>query len=115
MIHSILINIFRLSNRLLNPLGILISKPEVIHGSPRFSGATLWSRRLYDFRFYFELLHDIEGDIIESGVHWGYGILAFLHLTTTGGASIEKSSVLTAFADTPNLSPQIAMAVLLPT
>src|SRR6185503_8279017 len=47
----------------------------------RLSGALLWSRRLYDYRFYFDEIHNVEGDIIESGVHWGYGILAFLQLT----------------------------------
>lgn len=73
---------FRMTNRLLNRFGILLSKPSVIHGSPAFSGATLWARRLNQTRIFFDLIADVQGDIIESGVHWGYGIL--IEITLSG-------------------------------
>jgi hypothetical protein len=70
---------FRLTNQVLKPWGILISKPEIIHGSPAYSGATMWARRLNHMNFFYQKIRAIEGGIIESGVHWGYGIL--LHRT----------------------------------
>jgi hypothetical protein len=73
---------FRMTNGLLNRFGILLSKPSVIHGSPAFSGATLWARRLNQTKMFFDLTYDVPGDIIESGVHWGYGIL--IELTLSG-------------------------------
>ncbi len=76
---------FRFLNRVLNRFGILISKPEMIHGSPAFSGATLWARRLNSTRYFFDLIRDVEGDIVESGVHWGYGIL--IELTLADGSN----------------------------
>lgn len=59
-------SIFRGINRFLNKFGILISKPEIIHGSPAFSGATLWARRQNDMRFYFNLIQNIKGGVVES-------------------------------------------------
>jgi len=70
---------FRFVNKLLNRFGILLSKPEIIHGSPAFSGATLFARRLNDTRFFHDIVKDVDGVVVESGVHWGYGIL--IHLT----------------------------------
>ncbi|MGA2079040.1 MAG: TylF/MycF/NovP-related O-methyltransferase [Holophaga sp.] len=67
--------LFRFTNKILNKRGLLLSKPEVIHGSPALSGATQWSRRLVNMRQLFNLIEKVEGDIWESGVHWGYGIL----------------------------------------
>ena len=67
--------IFRLLNRFLNKFGVLLSVPDCIHGSPAFSGATLYSRRLIRMKHFFSLISKVEGDIVESGVHWGYGIL----------------------------------------
>jgi hypothetical protein len=71
---------FRITNKFLNKFGILLSKPGTIHGSPAFSGATLWARRLNQMKIYFDLVEGVEGDILESGVHWGYGILIELVL-----------------------------------
>lgn len=71
---------FRITNRLLNRFGLLLSKPAFIHGSPAFSGATLWARRLNQMRPYYDLVRDVEGGVVESGVHWGYGLLIFLTL-----------------------------------
>lgn len=76
----------RLVNRLLNPFGILVSKPEVIHGSPAFSGSTLWARRLNETKFFYDLVKDVDGVVIESGVHWGYGIL--IHLTLSDSRTL---------------------------
>lgn len=73
---------FRITNKFLNRFGVLLSFPETIHGSPAFSGATLWARRLHQTRFYFNQLENVEGDILESGVHWGYGILLELTITS---------------------------------
>ena len=72
---------FLLVNRALNPAGVLLSKPGVIHGSPAFAGAPIWSRRLWDLQTAFELVEEVEGAFVESGVHWGYGVLAMLHAT----------------------------------
>jgi hypothetical protein len=74
--------LFRLMNRILNRFGVLLSKPEVIHGSPAFSGACLWARRLNSMKYFFDLIGGVEGDIVESGVHWGYGILIELTLSS---------------------------------
>jgi O-methyltransferase len=79
--HSAARTMFRLANRVLNPAGILLSKPGVIHGSPAFSGATTWSRRLLAIEEALDMVEGVEGAIVESGVHWGYGILAMLHAT----------------------------------
>lgn len=74
--------IFRYTNKILNKFGVLLSVPEVIHGSPRFSGATLWARRLNGLKFYLDKTRDVEGIIVEGGVHWGYGILIEWTLTS---------------------------------
>ena len=52
----------------------------MIHGSPAFSGATLWARRQKDMKYYFDILQGVKGGVVESGVHWGYGILIELSL-----------------------------------
>src|ERR1700716_1282268 len=83
-LHSVLRTGMRVANRVVNPFGVLISRPELIHGSPRFSGATLWSRRLFQLRHYFKMIENVEGDVIESGVQWGYGVLAHVHLIIEG-------------------------------
>lgn len=73
---------FRAANKVLNRFGLLLSVPEIIHGSPRFSGATLWARRLNGLKYYFEKTRNVEGVVIEGGVHWGYGILIEWTLTS---------------------------------
>jgi len=80
--------LFRFINSLVNPLGILISKPKIIHGSPAFAGATLFSRKVHMFRFFYDKIQNVNGCVVESGVHWGYGILA--HLFYSGGVSDKK-------------------------
>ena len=54
-------SIFRSVNGLINKFGILLSVPEVIHGSPAFSGATLWARRQKDMKYYFDILQGVKG------------------------------------------------------
>lgn len=81
-------SVFRLTNRIIRPYGLLLSKPGIIHGSPSFSGATLWARRLNQMRPYVEMVRNVEGGFIESGVHWGYGILIFITLTANTGRKI---------------------------
>jgi hypothetical protein len=73
--------IFRSTNKVLNSWGILLSKPGVIHGSPAYSGATLWARRLNQQNFFYQKIRHLDGAIVESGVHWGYGIL--IHWTAS--------------------------------
>jgi hypothetical protein len=80
--------VFRFANRILNKFGVLLSVPEVIHGSPRFSGATLWARRLNGLKFYLDKTRGVEGVIVEGGVHWGYGILIEWTLTSDQNAFI---------------------------
>jgi hypothetical protein len=70
-----------MTNKILNRFGVLLSVPETVHGSPAFSGATLWARRLHQTRYYFDQLDNVEGEILESGVHWGYGILLELTMS----------------------------------
>lgn len=70
--------LFRFINSKLKRLGLVISKPEIIHGSPAFTGATTFSRKIFMFRKFYEMIEDVEGDVIEAGVHWGYGLLAHL-------------------------------------
>ena len=77
--------IFRLINKAINPTGLLLSKPEIIHGSPAFSGATTFSRKLQQFRYFYDKINNVDGCVIESGVHWGYGILAHLFFTGERG------------------------------
>jgi O-methyltransferase len=76
--NSTLRFLFRFSNSKLKKLGLVISKPEIIHGSPAFTGATTFSRKIFIFRKFYEMIEDVEGDVIEAGVHWGYGLLAHL-------------------------------------
>ncbi len=79
-------SLFRGVNKIINKFGFLLSKPEKIHGSPAFSGATLWCRRLNDMKYFYGLIKDVKGGVVESGVHWGYGIL--IHLTLTDDRNI---------------------------
>jgi len=72
------LSLFRFTNRITNKFGILISKPELLHGSPAFSGAITHSRKLFIFKQFYDLIADIEGDVIEAGIHWGYGLLGHL-------------------------------------
>lgn len=81
MAHGAARGAFRATNRLLNPAGVLLSKPGIIHGSPAFAGVPMWSRRLWDLQGMFDMVEDIDGAFVESGVHWGYGLLAMLHAT----------------------------------
>ena len=69
---------FRFTNKIINKFGILLSKPEVIHGSPAFSGAVTQSRKNFIFKPFYDMISDVEGDIVEAGVHWGYGLLSHL-------------------------------------
>jgi len=70
--------LFRFTNSKLKRLGLVISKPETIHGSPAFTGATTFSRKIFIFNKFYSMIEDVEGDVIEAGVHWGYGLLAHL-------------------------------------
>lgn len=72
---------FRTANALLNPMGIVLAKPETVHGSPAFVGALTWARRLHQMRHFLDMVRDVPGDIVESGVHWGYGLLIEYTLT----------------------------------
>ena len=82
--------LFRLINNIINPFGILLSKPEIIHGSPAFSGATTFSRKVNMFRYFYDKTLGVDGCIVESGVHWGYGILAHLIYSGGGGYPIRN-------------------------
>jgi len=82
---------FRFINQLLNPWGLLLSKPGIIHGSPAYSGATMWARRLNQMNFFYQQVKALEGGVIESGVHWGYGIL--LHWTANALIGGPKRSI----------------------
>ena len=77
--------IFRTINKIINPMGLLLSKPEIIHGSPAFSGATTFSRKVFMFRYFYDKIKDVDGCVIESGVSWGYGILAHLYYSRWAG------------------------------
>ena len=83
--------LFRILNSIINPFGILISKPKIIHGSPAFSGATLFSHRIHTFRYFYDKILNVDGCVVESGVHWGYGILA--HLFYTGGGYPSRNII----------------------
>jgi hypothetical protein len=85
--------LFRILNSIINPFGILISKPEIIHGSPAFSGATLFSRKVHIFRFFYDKILNVDGCVIESGVHWGYGILAHIFYTQKGGGYPSRNII----------------------
>jgi hypothetical protein len=78
------LNVFRLLGglpiRTLRRFGLLISRPETLHGAPALSGATRWSRRVFGLRPYYDMIRDVDGDVVESGVEWGYGVLAQLLL-----------------------------------
>ncbi|MDQ3232309.1 MAG: TylF/MycF family methyltransferase, partial [Pseudobdellovibrionaceae bacterium] len=65
-------------NKALKPKGLVIVKPESIHGAPQYIGATLFSRKVHQFEYFYDKIANIEGDVIESGVWWGYGILSHL-------------------------------------
>lgn len=73
---------FRFTNKIINKFGILLSKPEVIHGSPAFSGAVTQSRKNFIFKPFYDMIADVEGDVVEAGVHWGYGLLNHLLFTS---------------------------------
>ena len=36
----------------------------------------MWVKAFYD------IIAEIDGDVIEAGIHWGYGLLSHLHFTT---------------------------------
>ena len=72
--------IFRLLNRFLYKVGFVLSKPDFIHGSPAFSGSLVFSRRAFQTQEFFQQIADVEGDIFEGSVHWGYGLLLELLL-----------------------------------
>ena len=73
--------VFRVVNKLLNRFGVVLSKPDFIHGSPAFSGALVLSRRMFQTRDILERVSDVEGEIVEGGVHWGYGLIIELLLS----------------------------------
>lgn len=73
--------VVRKTNTYLSRFGVLLSKPEVIHGSPAFSGATTMSRKDFIFKYFFDQVSTIAGDVIEAGIHWGYGLLSMLKFT----------------------------------
>ena len=68
-------------NKILKFFGLVLSKPDFIHGSPAFSGSLVFSRRIFQTNELLKELKNIEGDILEGGVHWGYGLLIELILT----------------------------------
>jgi len=72
---------FRGINGLLKRFGLVLSKPDFVHGSPAFSGALVLSRRMFQTKDLLEKLDQVEGDIVEGGVHWGYGLIIELLLT----------------------------------
>lgn len=72
---------FRITNKIINKLGFVLSKPAIIHGSPAFSGSLTFSRRAFQTNHLLKQVQNIEGDIVEGGVHWGYGILIELLLS----------------------------------
>ena len=71
----------RLLNWIFNRFGIVISKPDFVHGSPAFSGALVFSRRLFQTKMHLDQVKDVDGDIVEGGIHWGYGLLIELLLS----------------------------------
>jgi hypothetical protein len=79
--HRIARNLFRLFNRLLRKLGFVLSKPDFVHGSPAFSGALVLSRRMFQTKEFLDAISDVEGDIFEGGIHWGYGLTIELLLS----------------------------------
>jgi len=42
------------------------------------------------FRYFYDKIKDVNGCVVESGVHWGYGILAHLFYANGGGYPIRK-------------------------
>lgn len=81
LIFSFLRFSFRSLNRLLKELGLVLSKPDIVHGSPAFSGALVLSRRMFQTKMLLGKVEDVEGDVFEGGVHWGYGLLIELLLS----------------------------------
>ena len=65
--------LFRSLNKIINKFGFVISKPDVVHGSPAFSGALVFSRRAFQTYDFFKEIDNVEGSIFEGGIHWGYG------------------------------------------
>lgn len=63
----------------LHKFGYQLIKPELIHTNGGIPGGTIFSRRLTIFKSIYRDLEGVEGDIIELGVHWGYGILLHHH------------------------------------
>ena len=66
-------------HKFLNKLGYQLIKPELIHNNGGIPGGTVFSRRLSIFKSIYKELQNVEGDIIELGVHWGYGVLLHHH------------------------------------
>ena len=72
---------FRLVNLIAKRFGIVISKPDIIHGSPAFTGSLVFSRRLFQTKEHLDAVRDVDGAIVEGGIHWGYGLLIELLLS----------------------------------
>ena len=69
----------KLVHNFLNKFGWQLIKPELIHNNGGIPGGTVFSRRLSIFKSIYKELQNVEGDIIELGVHWGYGVLLHHH------------------------------------
>jgi len=74
-------NLFRLINKFLKKFGLLLSKSDYINGSPAFNGSLVLSRRMFQTKEFLNTISDVEGDIVEGGVHWGYGLVIELLLS----------------------------------
>jgi hypothetical protein len=55
-----------------------------IHGAPEHFGAIMFSRKLAQFDYFYDKIQSVEGDVIESGIWWGYGLLAHLRFARQG-------------------------------
>jgi hypothetical protein len=65
--------------------GYYIIGNRSLHGDPQHFGAIMFSRKLEHFDFFYKKIQGLEGDVVESGIWWGYGLLAHLRYTRMGG------------------------------
>jgi hypothetical protein len=61
----------------------LVGNPS-LHGAAEHFGAIMFSRKLAQLDFFYNLIRDVDGDVVESGIWWGYGLLAHLRLVRAG-------------------------------
>ncbi len=64
--------------KVLRHVGLCLVHPEIVHGPPASVGVIPWAQRLFTTARLLEKVQDVDGDLVECGVYYGYGLLLLL-------------------------------------